>query len=218
MKPKLLVFASGTKLYDTEKGGGSGFQKLFEATQTGILQADIVAVVSNHEKGGVRARAEKLGVPFIYSPKPRTASDYQKIVSDTGADFIALSGWLALIEGLPANKTFNIHPAWLPSPFGGDGFYGHHVHEAVIKAYKEGKVTHAGVTMHFVTEKYDDDRAIFFRRRVEILPDDTPETLAKRVNEMEHKWQAIITNKVVSGEISWDGKDFSTMKGADLEN
>ncbi len=171
-KPKLLIFASGSK-----DGGGSGFQKLYEASQNGVLNADIVAVVSNHENGGVRAKADKFGVHFIYSPKGRTAEDYKRIVAETGADFVALSGWLGFVEGLDPKKTFNIHPTWLPSNFGGTGFYGHSIHEAVIEAYKKDKNVHTGITMHFVTDIYDDPNAIFFRRKVDILPVDPPETL-----------------------------------------
>lgn len=211
MKPKLIIFASGTS-----SGGGSGFEKLVQNSRTGLLNADIVAVVSNHEHGGVRERADRLGIPFIYSPKGRTKDDYQRIVRDSGAEYVALSGWLGFVEGLDPKTTFNIHPAYLPSPFGGNGFHGHHVHEAVLKAYKRGEVSHAGVSMHFVTPVYDEG-PVFFRRKVEILADDTPESLARRVNEVEHKWQYIITNKVVTGEISWNGKDPLTLVGADLE-
>lgn len=210
-KPKLIVFASGSAT-----GGGSGFEKLVENMRAGILNADIVAVVSNHEHGGVRERADRLDIPFIYSPKGRTKDDYQRMLRETGAEYSTLSGWLGFVEGLDPAKTFNIHPAYLPSPFGGTGFYGHHVHEAVLEAYKRGEVTHTGVSMHFVTPIYDNG-AVFFRRKVAILPDDTPDTLAKRVNEMEHKWQSITTNKVVNGKISWDGKDPETLVGADLE-
>ena len=212
-KPKLLIFASGTK-----DGGGSGFQKLCEATKTGVLDADIVGVVSNHEDGGVKQKADAFGIKFIYSPKGRTKEDYQRIVKETGADYIALSGWLGLVEGLPADRTFNIHPVWYPSRFGGKGFYGHHIHEAVIEAYKKGELTHTGITMHFVTDIYDDTKGIFFRRKVEILPDDTPDTLFARVNALEHHWQPIITNRVVNGEISWDGVNPESMKGADIED
>ncbi|MFA6050197.1 MAG: formyltransferase family protein [Candidatus Paceibacterota bacterium] len=210
-KPKLVIFASGSK-----DGGGSGFEKLVENMKAGILLADIVAVVSNHEQGGVRERADRLGIPFIHSPKPRTAEDYKKIVRDTKADFVALSGWLGIVEGLDPKTTFNIHPAWLPSPFGGHGFYGHHVHEAVIEAYKNGEAAHSGVSMHFVTPAYDEG-AVFFRKKVEILPGDTAETLAKRVNKVEHEWQSIITNKVIHGEISWDGENPSSLSGAVLD-
>ena len=72
--------------------------------------------------------------------------------------------------------------------------YGHHVHEAVMEAYKAGEITHSAVSMHFVTEKYDEG-PLFFSQSVPILPDDTAESLAKRVNEAEHKWQPIITQK-----------------------
>ncbi len=211
-KPKIVVFASGSK-----DGGGSGFEKLVENMRSGVLNADIVGVVSNHEHGGVRERADRLGIPFVYSPKGRTAEDYKKIMRDTGAEWAALSGWLGLVEGLDPRTTFNIHPAWLPSPFGGTGYYGHHVHEAVIEAYKKGEVSHAGISMHFVTPVYDEG-AVFFRRSVPILPDDTPETLAKRVNDMEHKWQSVITSLVVNGKISWNGHDPSSLLGADLDS
>lgn len=211
-KPRLLIFASGSK-----DSGGGGFEKLVESTKTGVLNAEIVAVVSNHENGGVKARAERLDIQFIHSPKGRTREDYQKIVKDTEADFIALSGWVSLVEGLDPKNTFNIHPVWYPSKFGGKGFYGHHIHEAVMDAYKKGEITHTGITMHFVTDIYDDTAGIFFRRRVEILPDDTPETLFARVNALEHEWQPIITNRVVNGEISWDGKNPESMSGADIE-
>jgi phosphoribosylglycinamide formyltransferase-1 len=62
----------------------------------------------------------------------------------------------------------------------------------------------AGVSMHFVTEKYDEG-PLFFALPLEILPTDDAETLAKRVNEAEHKWQPIVTNAVLQGQISWDG-------------
>ncbi len=210
--PKLIIFASGSK-----DGGGSGFQKLVEATGTCVLGAEIVAVVSNHEHGGVRKRADALGIRFVYSPKGRTADDYRRIIQESGADYTALSGWLGKIEGHDPRTTFNIHPALLPSPFGGQGFYGHHVHEAVIAAYKRDKITHTGVTMHFATAKYDDPSAVFFQRQVEILPDDTPDTIAQRVNQTEHSWQARITDLVVTGVIKWDGVNTASIQGASIE-
>ncbi len=199
-KPKLIIFASGTK-----EGGGSGFQELVENSRTGILDAEVVAVVSNHSNGGVKERANKLGVPFIYFPKPREAKDYQQIVKKFRAEWVALSGWLKIVKGLDWSRTFNIHPGPLPE-FGGPGMYGHYVHEAVVKAYKEGKIKCSAVSMHFVNEKYDQG-PIFFQFPVLIRQEDTPETLAKRVNKIEHAWQSYITNLVVHREISWDGKD-----------
>ena len=204
---KLLIFASGGKEADD---GGSGFQELVENAQAGVLEAEIVAVVSNHEHGGVRTRADKLGVRFIHFPLPREAEDYQRIVADTQADFEALSGWLKMTKGLDPARTINIHPGDTKR-FGGAGMYGHFVHEAVMKAYHEGTVKCSAVTMHFVTEKYDEGPMIF-RYPVAIRPDDTPETLAKRVNKIEHTWQSYITNLVIRGDICWDGKDPATLK------
>lgn len=203
-KKKIIIFASGTK-----DGGGSGFENLVNATKKGILNAEILAVVSNHENGGVRERTDRLGIKFIHFIEPRTAERYQEIAK--GANLVCLSGWLKLVTGLDSQKTINIHPGPLPR-FGGAGMYGHHVHEAVMEAYKAGEITHSAVSMHFVTEKYDEG-PLFFSQSVPILPDDTAESLAKRVNEAEHKWQPIITQKVLSGEISWDGKNPNSLKG-----
>jgi len=203
-KPKVLVFASGSS-----EGGGSGFEKLVLASRGGPLNADIVAVVSNHANGGVRARAEKLGVSFLHFTKPWSGEAYQRLASESGADFFALSGWLKLVAGLnPAThfntKTvFNIHPGPLPK-FGGPGLYGHHVHEAVISAFKRGEITHSAISMHFVTEEYDRG-PMFLDYRIKINADDTPESLAYRVNQFEHYYQPRITDLVVNGLIKWDG-------------
>ncbi len=194
MKPRLLILASGTP-----DGGGSGFENLVQ----NVTAADMVGVVSNHEHGGVRERAERLGIPFLYFPGPYTAENYQKIVKETGADFVALSGWLKLVAGLDPKTTFNIHPGPLPE-FGGKGLWGRFVHEAVLKAYKEGRITESAVSMHFVTPEFDEG-PVFFSHPVPILPDDTPETLAERVQAAEKEWQPKITDKVVQGQITWDG-------------
>ena len=203
--PRLVIFATGGKT-----GGGSGFQKLVEATRAGELRAEIVAVVSNHPKGGVHDRAKKLGVPFVYFPGPFDVEHYQQGVRDLKADFVALSGWLKLVKGLDPRTTFNIHPGPLPR-FGGPGFYGHHVHEAVLAAYKKGQITHSEVSMHFVTdptspEDYDKG-PVFFRFPVPLDMHDTADSIAQRVNAVEHEYQPQITDLVVQGHITWDGVD-----------
>src|SRR3989344_8767715 len=105
MRPKIIVFASGTK-----DSGGSGFENLVEATKSGVLDAEIVAVVSSQEFGGVRERATRLGIPFIYFSGSYDPKHYRRVVAETGAEWIALSGWLKLVKGLDPAKTFNIHP------------------------------------------------------------------------------------------------------------
>lgn len=207
MKPKLIIFASGTA-----EAGGSGFENLVLASRAELLDAQIVAVVSNHQNGGVAQKAGRLGIPFEFFGGPYTAESYRAILEKYKAEWVSLSGWLKLVLGLDPQKTFNIHPGPLPK-FGGKGMYGHHVHQAVIEAYKKGEITHSAVTMHFVTPVYDEG-PVFFRLPVEILPNDTAKTLGKRVNKAEHKWQPIITNKVIHGEIGWDGKNRDSLFGA----
>ncbi len=197
-KPKIVVFASGTAT-----GGGSGFENLVRSKD---LNADIVAVVSNHEHGGVRERAERLGVPFIFFTPD---SDYAKIVSDSGAEWVALSGWFKLVKGLDPARTINIHPALLSQldhRFGGKGMYGHHINEAVKAALDAGEIAESGFTMHFVTEEMDRGPA-FFEHRALLAKGMSADDIAKAVNKAEHEWQPKITNLVVHGEISWDGKD-----------
>lgn len=206
MLPRLIIFASGTK-----NGGGSGFQRLVEATKTGELNADIVAVVSNHEHGGVRERADRLGIPFVFFTPD---SDYKKIVADAGAEWVALSGWLKHVQGLDPAKTINIHPALLScgdGRFGGKGMYGDHIHEAVKKALDAGEISESGFTMHFVTEEHDRGPA-FFEYRVPLEKGMSADDIAKRVNAAEHAWQPKITNMVVHGEISWNGTDPASLR------
>ena len=208
-KPKLIIFASGSK-----EGGGSGFENLVKASQGGVLDADIVAVVSNHEHGGVRQRADRLGVSFLHFPKPWDSESYQRIMRKTGAEWAALSGWLKLAIGLDARKTFNIHPALLSQldgRFGGPGMYGHHVHEAVKAALDAGEVDESGFTMHFVTDEYDRG-PVFAEARVRLVPGMTADEIGKAVNQLEHRFQPLLTNMVVRGEISWDGVEAGSLK------
>lgn len=203
MKPKLIVFASGTK-----DSGGSGFENLAKSSE---LDAEVVAVVSNHEHGGVRERAERLGIPFIYFPGPYDAAGYSGILQKTAIrpEWMALSGWLRMVKGLDPAKTFNIHPALLSlldGRFGGHGMYGHRIHEAVKEALDAGEITESGFTMHFVTDELDRGPA-FFEHSVRLEKGMTAEEIAQAVNKAEHEWQPKITNAVVHGKIRWDGKD-----------
>ena len=199
-RPKLLVFASGTA-----HSGGLGFENLVYAMRRGALDADIIGVVSHHANGGVRHRADKLGIPFIHFRPPWSEVGYRVIAGESGADYIALSGWLKQVRGLDPRTCINIHPGPLRT-FGGSGMYGYHIHEAVMAAYRCGEVTHSAICMHFVTPEYDRGPC-FFRHRVKIRQNDTPETLGKRVKACEHRWQPEVTNLVVQGAIRWDGEN-----------
>jgi len=229
MKPKLIVFASGTKdgsssttplgfsktEYRQENlgGGGSGFENLVNATKSGVLDAGIVAVVSSNEYGSVRERASRLGIPFIYFSGSYDPEHYRKVVADSGAEWVALSGWLKLVKGLDPTKTFNIHPALLSQldhRFGGRGMYGRHIHEAVKAALDAGEIMESGFSMHFVTDEMDRG-PVFFEHRVSLTRGMTAEEIAKAVNLEEHKWQPKITNMVIHGQIHWDGTNPSSL-------
>ncbi len=195
-KVRILVLASGDKT-----GGGSGFQEMVERSRTEpkILDAEIVGVASNHEGGGVYQKAQKLSVPFAFFPGSFTSENYQALVTKFNADYVMCSGWLKPVIGLPEKMVINIHPGPLPH-FGGKGMYGHHVHEAVIKAYKKGELTQSAVSMHFVNEEYDRGAGII-QIPVLIRPDDDAETLAARVLKVEHNYQSLILNEIVHGRI-----------------
>lgn len=218
MIPKVVVFASGDK-----QGGGSGFQEMVEYSRTrpAILNVQIIGVISNHENGGVRKKADKLGIPFFFWPGPYDAYGYKQILqaNNLDADFYMYSGWLKKVVGLDPCRSVNIHPGWLSGTligphFGGPGMYGHYVHEATIAAFHRGEVKQSAVTMHFVTESYDQG-PIIFRYPILIRPEDTAETLANRVNQVERAWQSYVLNLVVNGKI-WLSREqgFYVIRGA----
>ncbi|MEK9177075.1 MAG: formyltransferase family protein [Patescibacteria group bacterium] len=209
--PKILVFASGTA-----SGGGSGFENLVRHSRDpqGDLKAEIVGVVSNHQNGGVRLRAEALHVPFFHFPEPHDAEHYRELAARSGAEWFALSGWLKMIHGLDPARTFNVHPALLSAlggRFGGANMYGRKVHEAVKAALETGEITGSGVSMHFVTDEYDRG-PVFFEHPMPLRPGMSAEEIQEKVYGIERVWQPKITNLIVNGDISWDGKDPSTLK------
>ena len=231
-KPRLIIFSSGIKdgsssttplgfsktkhRQENLGGGGSGFENLVAATKTGVLDADIVAVVSNHEHGGVRERADRLGVPFIHFDPPvhsnvlqNVGTLYREVVEKAGAEWVALSGWLRQVHGLDPAKTFNIHPALLSQlggRFGGHGMYGKRLREAVADALAKGEITESGFTMHFVTDEMDRG-PVFFEYRVPLKKGMSAGDIEQAVKAAEHEWQPKLTNAVIHGQISWDGKD-----------
>ena len=180
-----------------------------------VLHADIVGVVSNHELGGVRIKADSLGVKFFYFPEPWDAAGYQKIAKESGAEWFALAGWLKMVKGLDPKRTFNLHPApltMLGGRFGGAKMYQHHVHDAIHSAYSAGEISESGASMHFVTEEYDRG-PVFFEYRVPLAPGMTAKEIAEKVHAVEKEWHPKITHMVIHEKISWDGNDPKSLKG-----
>ncbi|QEL14299.1 phosphoribosylglycinamide formyltransferase [Limnoglobus roseus] len=165
-------------------GSGTTLQNFIDRTRDGRLDATILGVISS--KPGVlgveRARAAGLPVAFV-EPKPRDTFSERvfDVVRTFSPDLVCLAGWLHLVTIPPdfRRKVVNIHPSLLPA-FGGKGMYGHHVHEAVLKA---GEPV-SGCTVHYADDTYDTG-PIILQRSVPVLSDDTPDALAKRVFEAE---------------------------------
>ena len=173
-------------------GGGTNLQAIIDAIASGkITNTEIALVISNKEGAYALKRAEQAGIkgtvisPKQYANKEAYSQDMIKTISDAGCELIVLAGFLVVLPESFVNafegKIINIHPSLIPS-FCGDGFYGLKVHE---KALERGvKVT--GATVHYV-DSGTDTGPIINQKAVYIKPDDTPETLQRRVME-EAEW------------------------------
>ncbi|MSQ93865.1 MAG: phosphoribosylglycinamide formyltransferase [Gemmataceae bacterium] len=164
-------------------GNGTTLQNLYDLGQVGQLAARIVLVISNNADAFGLQRANTMGVPGLHISRKEAGSleEFSRRIfaacRDAQVDLVCLCGFMQLVQ-VPdefLGRVMNIHPALIPA-FCGKGFYGHHVHEAVL-AYG-AKVT--GCTVHFADNQYDHG-PIILQRTAPVLEDDTPETLAARV-------------------------------------
>lgn len=162
-------------------GGGTNLQALLDAL-TGSL-ARVALVLSDRPQAGALERARRAGVPAAALRDPADAAELLAALAD--ADLVVLAGYLKLVPPAVVARLrwrmINIHPALLPA-FGGPGMYGRRVHEAVLAS---GAAV-SGATVHYVDEQYDRG-PIIAEARVPVRPDDTPEALAARVLEAEHR-------------------------------
>ena len=173
-------------------GGGTNLQAIIDAKNAGkILSAELALVLASNEKAYALTRAANAGIPseVLRKAKGEDVTLYGErlleVLRKHEIDLVVLAGFLTI---LPENviraydhRILNVHPSLIPS-FCGDGFYGLRVHEAALQ--KGVKVT--GATIHFVNE-ITDGGDIIAQKAVEVLPDDTPETLQKRVM-VEAEW------------------------------
>lgn len=171
---KLAIFVSG---------GGTNLQRIAEYF-TPNPDVEIACVVSNSKTAYANQRAKNLGIPLIMIDRQKfNDKAFSEELKKMNVDMIVLAGflWLIpqhLIEAFP-NKIINIHPALLPK-YGGKGFYGHHVHEAVVAAHEK----ESGITIHYVNERYDSGD-IIFQAKVAISRNDTPDDVAAKIHVLE---------------------------------
>lgn len=177
----LVIFASGN---------GSNAQNIieyFNSTSSEESSAKVVRVICNRTNAYVLERAAKLGVPTSVITKEDLSGGPQgilEILEKDSTDLIILAGYLLkipdeVIAGY-RGRIINIHPSLLPA-YGGKGMYGNRVHEAVIAAGERV----SGITIHLVDENYDSGK-ILFQAECPLLENDTPETLAGRIHELEY--------------------------------
>ncbi len=190
-------------------GGGRSLENLATLIAEGSLHAEIVGLVASRKPLGVIERSERLGIPWLEigrntHPNPEQRNQYLiSSIDGMRPDLIVMAGWLALLP-IPNHwlgKVINIHPALLPA-YGGKGFWGHHVHEAVCRDAPEI----SGCTVHFATEEYDQG-AIILQETVPVLAGDTPELLAARVFEAEKRALPEAIRHCLNGRVELqDGK------------
>ena len=169
-------------------GGGTNLQALIDAQHRGeIVNGEIAAVISSKPGAYALERAARAGIPGYVtarkdypSNRAMTAALVDRLKA-LGIDLVVLAGFMVIlteemVKAYP-NAILNVHPALIPA-FCGEGYYGLRVHE---KALEYG-VKVSGATVHFVTEECDAG-PIILQKAVEVLPDDTPETLQRRIME-----------------------------------
>jgi phosphoribosylglycinamide formyltransferase 1 len=159
-------------------GSGRTLDNFHERIESGTLAGKIEVVVSNVAGVLGLSKAEKYGYPAFHIAENDAIN---RLLKDYDIDIVCLAGYLKLYTPPPelARAVINIHPSLIPS-FCGDGFYGHHVHEAV----KARGCTVSGCTVHFANEKYDEG-PIILQKCVELSYEDDPDTIADKVFAIE---------------------------------
>lgn len=187
-KKKIAIFASGN---------GSNAQRIIEFFRD-HRSASVSMVLTNNPSAYVIKRAEILNVPCVIFDKQDLFNNGKitSLLLKNGTDLIVLAGFLWLI---PADivsrfsgRIVNIHPALLPG-YGGPGMYGMKVHRTVIDAGDP----ESGISIHYVNEKYDEGD-IIFQAKCPVDKNDTPETLAEKVHQLEYLHYPAIIEKIIS--------------------
>lgn len=182
---RIAIFASGS---------GTNAQNIIEyfSDNESVI---IDSLWSNNANAFALKRAEKHNVEaFVFTREQFTkTNEIVETLRNRKVDLIVLAGFLWLIpDNLIQNfKLVNIHPALLPQ-YGGKGMYGMNVHKAVV----ENKENESGISIHYVNEKYDDGELIF-QATCQVVETDTPEMVAQKIHELEHKHFPAVIEKVL---------------------
>jgi len=196
-KKKIVIFASGT---------GSNFVSIYNHIEKGEINGVIALLISNNQNCGAVDFAKKNNICTAIIDKDviNNNIEYQVFllnkISSVNADLIVLAGYLKMIPEEVIlrydSKILNVHPSLLPK-FGGKGYYGMKVHQAVI----ESEESFTGATVHFVNAKYDEG-PIIFQKKIEVFNDDAI-SISKKVLKIEHEILPYTVKAFCDNRISW---------------
>lgn len=167
-------------------GNGTNLQRIAEYFKDNN-EVEIVNVVCNNPQAYAIERAKNLGIPVrMINKKEFNSPEFTQEMADLNLDLIVLAGFLwkipaGLVQAYP-RRIVNIHPALLPN-YGGKGFYGEHVHEAVVAA----KEAFSGITIHYVNEIYDNGE-IILQAYTKLDEKETPDSLAAKIHQLEQAY------------------------------
>ena len=193
-----------TKIAVCASGEGTNFSALVNATISGLIEAQVVGLLTNRARAPAVQRAAAAGVPYkVLAPSTsagRDAWDHAMVgqLREWGAEWVVLAGYLVLIgphllKAYPG-RIVNCHPSLLPK-FGGPGMYGEHVHRAVLAS---GAVE-TGVTVHLIDGAFDRGE-IVAQQKVPVLANDTAASLASRVKAAEVKFYPQVLSALIAGQ------------------
>ena len=185
---RIAIFASGN--------GTNASNIIQHYRQTPDIK--IECIICNNAKAKVIDVANEANIPYyLITKKDLYESDrVLELLKSNRVDFIVLAAFLLkipekILAAFP-KKIINIHPALLPK-YGGAGMYGMQVHEAVIAA----KEKETGISIHYLNEKFDDGE-IIFQQPIPVEENDTAETIAQKVHELEYKWYPKVIEELIS--------------------
>lgn len=189
-------------------GSGTSLENLLEHIDTGDVPGRVEVVIASKPQAFGLERARRRGIPAVavarkQHPDIGAFNDaLHAVLDDFDVDLVLLLGFLSPFEtrGRFDGRTLNVHPALIPA-FCGKGFYGHRVHEAVIEA----GVKLTGATVHFVDAEYDHG-PIVLQEAVAVEDDDTPDSLAARVQASERRLVPESVRLFAEGRLTIDGR------------
>lgn len=180
-------------------GSGTNLQAIIDACEQKVLEAQVVGVVSNRANAYGLERAKKHEIQRIVLSQKQRNIDLYNALEAMKPDLIVLAGYLSILDDQVTekyeNKIINVHPSLIPK-YAGKGYYGMKVHEAVVNS----KEKMSGATVHYVDQGVDTGK-IIMQQSVVLSQDETPESLQKKVLEIEHELLIESIGRCLKGEV-----------------